>query len=104
MGLPRGCSLLGQKLAPPLLVVSAGVRGLYYFKAEVRPNCACGVLVKIVLTAARRCHSGVGQFGAVGPQNSGQHHPHISVSRFTEPYISSCSVVQLESAELEWSM
>ena len=102
MGLARGCSLLGQKLAPPPPVVSAGVLGVSYFNDYVQTHCAYGVLVKIVSTPARRCHSGVGQFGPVGSQNSGQHHPHIFVHRFPEPLMFFLSVVQLAFSELEW--
>jgi len=38
----------------------------------------------------------------VGSQNSGQHHPHIFVHRFSKPSMFFLLVVQLESAELEW--
>ena len=102
MGLPRGCSLLGQKLALPPPVVSARVLGVSYFNSQVKPHCAYGVLVKIVPAPARRCHSGVGQFSPVGSQNSGQHHFHIFIQRCPEPLMFFLSVVQLESAELEW--
>ena len=61
-----------------------------------------GAVLRLVTvsTPARRCHSGVGQFGPVGSQNSGQHHPHIFVHRFPEPSMFFLSVVQLESANL----
>jgi len=92
VGLP-GLFITGQKLALPPLVVSAGVLGVSYFKSQVKPHCAYGVLVKIVSIPARRCHSGVGQFGPVGSHNSGQRHPHTFIQRFLKPLAFFLSVV-----------
>ena len=71
---------------------------------NVTPSSRNILIVTPVFSVGSHCHPTSCVCTKVGSQNSGQHHPHIVVRRFPTPSMFFLSAVQLESAELEWSM